>query len=115
MTSQPFDYFSCKTCGAEFMTNEQLGDHERETHARRERDGPSCAICGQTFRAYTLLWDHMQDMHLAEAPDRYPCPECGVVSESPERLEEHIDREHFESQGFGLWPRERFTRSVRRR
>ena len=94
---------ACETCGAEFLTKEELTGHRREVHPPSP-GALSCRLCGQQLGTAEELDEHLRRDHGVDVAETVPCGECGLVFAGPDALEEHMDQEHPQRAGMGQGP-----------
>jgi hypothetical protein len=94
---------ACETCGAEFLTEEELTEHRTEVHPL-SAGALSCRLCGQQLGSAEELDEHLRRDHGVEVAETVPCGECGLVFAGPDALEEHMDQEHPQRAGMGQGP-----------
>lgn len=92
--------YPCRICGAEFITEEMLQEHQRDAHASRE-EILRCHLCSAAFEERAAFDHHMDETHRGETIERFPCPDCGLEFPSPGVMEEHLARAHPRRPGFG--------------
>jgi len=91
---------ACKTMEVldhdKFLTLEELHQHEKEVHSRKDRSGIyNCEQCGQEFFKLVNFNQHKRKMHPENPNDgRISCNVCGRSFKTKASMEKHKDFSH---------------------
>ncbi|KAK6922779.1 SUVR5, C2H2-type Zinc finger, 3 repeats, partial [Dillenia turbinata] len=93
---EPQENMKCKICSEEFLDNQTLGAHWKDSHKKESQwlcRGYACAICLDSFTNRKFLETHVQERHRVQFVEQcvlLQCIPCGSHFGNPEELWSHV-------------------------
>jgi Zinc finger, C2H2 type len=83
---------SCKYCGQEFDSIDEMMAHQRNEHVSRNY---ICETCGKNFITRSTMLTHVSRRHMDDVPIvKEKCPICGRELKDKKILQRHIKAQH---------------------